>query len=80
MLWSGMSPLKEELKNQNHSDHQFKHLPNGLYSLGSIVDVTGRVRDLSEFAGNVSIVVNVASHCGYTKVNYEGTQFNDVIL
>jgi glutathione peroxidase-family protein len=35
-------------------------------------DIDGRKRTLSEFAGKVTIVVNVASHCSLTDSNYRG--------
>ena len=38
----------------------------------SATDVDGRRRDLSEFAGRVAIVVNVASHDAFTDANYRG--------
>ncbi|EFJ52333.1 glutathione peroxidase, partial [Volvox carteri f. nagariensis] len=34
--------------------------------------IDGKVRPLSEFAGKVTLVVNVASACGYTDENYKG--------
>ncbi|PNH02689.1 Phospholipid hydroperoxide glutathione peroxidase 1, chloroplastic [Tetrabaena socialis] len=43
----------------------------GLYAMEA-VDIDGRPRKLSEFAGKVTLVVNVASACGYTDENYKG--------
>lgn len=45
-----------------------------LVSLQEAVDIDGKVRKLSEFAGKVTIVVNVASACGFTDENYKGAQ------
>jgi len=45
---------------------------NSLYDL-SATSIDGGVKNLSEFKGKVSIVVNVASHCGFTR-QYEGLQ------
>ncbi len=36
------------------------------------MDIDGKTRSLSEFAGKVTLVVNVASACGYTDENYKG--------
>ncbi|MCG5512360.1 glutathione peroxidase [Ectothiorhodospira shaposhnikovii] len=36
-------------------------------------DIQGRTRALSEFQGRVLLIVNVASHCGFTK-QYNGLQ------
>ena len=36
------------------------------------VDIDGKTRSLSEYAGKVTLVVNVASACGYTDANYKG--------
>ena len=44
----------------------------GLFVQGVVEDIDGEPKDLSEFAGNVSVVVNVASHCGFTETNYRG--------
>ena len=46
----------------------------GLYTLGTVTDINGQPRSLAEFAGQVSLIVNVASQCGYTKTNYESLQ------
>ena len=45
---------------------------NSLYAL-SATTIDGGVKNLSDFKGKVSIVVNVASHCGFTR-QYEGLQ------
>jgi hypothetical protein len=37
-------------------------------------DIDGTRRHLSEFAGRVTLVVNVASYCGFTDSNYRGLQ------
>lgn len=39
----------------------------------SATDIDGAERDLSEFAGNVAVFVNVASKCGFTP-QYEGLE------
>lgn len=41
-------------------------------ALQEAVDIDGKTRSLSEFAGKVTLVVNVASACGYTDENYKG--------
>lgn len=48
--------------------------PNGAppLRLQEALDIDGKVRKLSEFAGKVTLVVNVASACGYTDENYKG--------
>jgi hypothetical protein len=38
------------------------------------VDIDGHPMELQEFAGKVTIFVNVASKCGYTDANYKGEQ------
>jgi glutathione peroxidase-family protein len=38
----------------------------------SAVDIDGHERSLQEFAGKVTVIVNVASQCGYTDANYKG--------
>ena len=43
----------------------------GMYRF-SAVDIDGDKHALSEFSGLVSLVVNVASNCGYTAANYAG--------
>lgn len=40
----------------------------------SAVDIDGHERSLQEFAGKVTVFVNVASQCGYTDSNYKGEQ------
>lgn len=42
--------------------------------LQSAVDIDGNERSLQEFAGKVTVFVNVASKCGYTDANYKGRQ------
>eukprot|EP00798_Chlamydomonas_sp_ICE-L_P005651 gene5651-8981_t len=42
-----------------------------LYEL-TAVGIDGTVQDLSQFKGKVTLVVNVASECGYTDSNYKG--------
>jgi glutathione peroxidase-family protein len=37
-------------------------------------DIHGNEVPLSRYMGNVSLVVNVASKCGYTDTNYRGLQ------
>lgn len=64
---------------QHHAHHAHaarldSHSPaTGLYAL-TAVDIDGRERHLSEFAGKVTLVVNVASQCGFTDANYKGLQ------
>ena len=41
-----------------------------LYSL-SALDVRGRKVDLKKFRGKITLVVNVASECGYTDNHYK---------
>ena len=41
----------------------------------TVEDIDGNKRSLSEFAGKVAVVVNVASSCGFTESNYRGLQF-----
>jgi hypothetical protein len=36
------------------------------------MDINGHMRKLSDFAGKVLLIVNVASHCGFTDSNYKG--------
>eukprot|EP01013_Petalomonas_cantuscygni_P031519 TRINITY_DN57745_c0_g1_i1.p2 TRINITY_DN57745_c0_g1~~TRINITY_DN57745_c0_g1_i1.p2 ORF type:complete len:217 (+),score=23.09 TRINITY_DN57745_c0_g1_i1:103-753(+) len=51
--------------------------PSGFYAMGlSARGNDGTVIPLSAFAGKVTLVVNVASLCGYTKSNYE--QLNEL--
>lgn len=38
------------------------------------IDIDGHLMELQEFAGKVTIFVNVASKCGYTDANYKGEQ------
>mmetsp|Transcript_33439 Transcript_33439/g.85439 ORF Transcript_33439/g.85439 Transcript_33439/m.85439 type:complete len:289 (+) Transcript_33439:356-1222(+) len=38
-------------------------------------DIYGHPRILSEFGGKVTMVVNVASNCGYTESNYRGLRY-----
>jgi len=38
----------------------------------SALDITGKQQSLSQYAGKISIVVNVASKCGFTESNYKG--------
>lgn len=40
--------------------------------LQSAVDIDGHERSLQDFAGKVTVFVNVASKCGYTDANYKG--------
>ncbi|GLC34488.1 hypothetical protein PLESTB_001255800 [Pleodorina starrii] len=67
------SPVVAEPVRSPHADTapQRNPLAKGLYALEA-VDIDGKVRSLSEFAGKVTIVVNVASACGYTDENYKG--------
>ncbi len=45
--------------------------PRGIYTL-AVPDGTGGMMALTKYAGTVSLVVNVASQCGYTDSNYRG--------
>lgn len=42
--------------------------------LQTAVDIDGHERSLQEFAGKVTVFVNVASKCGYTDANYKGEE------
>lgn len=41
----------------------------------TVEDLDGNRRMLSDYAGKVAVVVNVASSCGFTASNYRGLQF-----
>ncbi|GFH15091.1 glutathione peroxidase, partial [Haematococcus lacustris] len=45
-------------------------MPVSLYNMTAI-DIDGVVHHLSEWAGQVMLIVNLASHCGYTDSNYK---------
>ncbi|CAD7696033.1 unnamed protein product [Ostreobium quekettii] len=45
----------------------------GLWALNA-ADINGTVVPLAQFAAEATVVVNVASHCGYTETNYRGLQ------
>jgi glutathione peroxidase-family protein len=52
-------------------------LDQELQSIGSFFDLSardidGKPVDFDQFRGSVTILVNVASYCGYTKSHYEG--------
>lgn len=38
----------------------------------SAADIDGHIQPLSQYMGKVSLIVNVASQCGYTDENYKG--------
>ena len=38
----------------------------------SVKDGDGKEVSLAQYAGKVTVVVNVASQCGYTEANYKG--------
>lgn len=38
------------------------------------MDIDGKEVKLSDYAGQITLVVNVASHCGFTDSNYKGLQ------
>lgn len=53
------------------------HDPNAksLYTGGfSAMDINGHEMPLADLAGKVTVIVNVASQCGYTDANYKGLQ------
>lgn len=35
-------------------------------------DIEGNLVDFKDFQGDVTVIVNVASHCGYTDSHYKG--------
>lgn len=45
--------------------------PRGVYTL-AVRNSNGNMQALTPYAGSVSLVVNVASQCGYTESNYQG--------
>ncbi|KAJ9528459.1 hypothetical protein QJQ45_020346 [Haematococcus lacustris] len=47
--------------------------PVSLYNM-TATDIDGVVHHLSEWAGQVMLIVNLASKCGYTDSNYKGLQ------
>lgn len=48
------------------------HLISFLLSLQNATDIDGNLVQLANFAANATVVVNVASECGYTTTNYQG--------
>lgn len=64
---------QQQAQQQQQPAAQLQQQPaaSGLYALEA-VDIDGKTRSLSEFAGKVTLVVNVASACGYTDENYKG--------
>jgi len=47
--------------------------PNSVFDFRATT-IDGKEMHLSEFSNNVLLIVNVASHCGYTDINYKGLQ------
>lgn len=45
--------------------------PTGLYAM-SAIDIDGKERSFKNMMGKVTVVVNVASQCGFTDENYKG--------
>lgn len=68
---------------EDATHHYKKHAPvhvhdeghhdahSGIFALEAM-DIHGHMRKLSDFAGKVLLIVNVASHCGFTDSNYKG--------
>ncbi|WIA31597.1 hypothetical protein OEZ86_002485 [Tetradesmus obliquus] len=63
-------------RDHDHAHHLQQHDTHAhqLHDSATAVDIDGRERHLSEFAGKVTLVVNVASQCGFTDANYKGLQ------
>jgi len=62
---------EEDSKNNGMDlESQVKHIPS-FFSL-SADDIDGNPFHFSNLMGKVTVVVNVASHCGYTESHYKG--------
>ncbi|KAK9815037.1 hypothetical protein WJX73_005711 [Symbiochloris irregularis] len=69
-------PTADTAAQAHHSkdtDLKLVNSPSGLYAM-AVDDTDGRSYRLDQYAGQVSLVVNVASQCGYTDSNYIGLQ------
>ena len=74
-LTSVLTNLPRFVLSKSHYDKQSEWRPEmgSLYDL-QCRDLDGRPYPLSQHRGQVSLVVNVASECGYTKCGYQFLQ------